>query len=80
MEATPRSTELTASDLNCSVPKFNPASELLIDSSKSILLQTTSAMIFYPNDYGAGMKLRIVLDKGSQPSYLTQLAQDAFCL
>ena len=80
--------EPTTSNLNPSAPEFtsiepNPstlASTLCVHASKPVLLQTASAMVSNPHDASASLKLRIVMDRGSQRSYLTQRARDSLYL
>jgi len=62
----PTTSEPTTSNLNPTAPEFNPTSTLYADTSKPILLQTASAMVSNPHSSGTSVKLRIVLDNGSQ--------------
>ena len=81
----PPATELTTSNLKPSAPEFTltehslRASTLCVNVGKPILLQTASAIIFNPCD-STSSKLRIVMDSGSQHSYLTQRARDTLHL
>ena len=75
---TPASTTLaepTTSNLNPSALEFNCTSSLYIGTTKTVLLQTASAVVSNPHNQGASLKLRMVLDNGSQHSYLTQHAR-----
>ena len=72
-------TEAATSSLNPNAPGFNPTT-LYVHTSRPVLLQTASAVVCNPCLSGACRKLRIVLDNGSQRSYLTQLAKDALRL
>lgn len=63
-----------------SAPEFNCTSSLYICTTKTVLLQTASAVVSNPHNPGPSMKLRTVLDNGSQRSYLTQHARNVLCL
>ena len=81
----PPATESTTSNLKPSAPEFTPtkhsshASTLCVNVGKPILLQTASAVVFNPCD-STSSKLRIMMDSGSQRSYLTQRARDTLHL
>ena len=81
----PPATESTTSNLKPSAPEFTPtkhslhASTLCVNVGKPILLQTASAVVFNPCD-STSSKLRIMMDSGSQCSYLTQRARDTLHL
>ena len=74
-------TESTTSNFNPSAPEFTPTeshprtSALCADANKPVLLQTASAVVSNPHDSSASTKLRIVMDSGSQRSYLTHGAR-----
>lgn len=77
---------MTTSNLNPSAPEFRltrpypQASTLHIGSSKPVLLQTASTEVYNPCNPSDRVRLRIVMDSGSQRSYLTQRVQDALHL
>ena len=79
-------TESTTSNFNPSAPEFTPTgshprtSALCADANKPVLLQTASAVVSNPHDSSASTKLRIVMDSGSQRSYLTQGARETLHL
>ena len=81
----PPATESTTSNLKPSAPEYTPtkhsshASTLCVNVGKPILLQTASAVVFNPCD-STSSKLRIMMDSGSQRSYLTQRARDTLHL
>ena len=78
--------EQTTSNLNPSAPEFKltdpdpQASTLYVSSNKPVLLQTASTVVYNPHNPSARMRLRIVMDSGSQRSYLAQRVQDALHL
>ena len=78
--------EPTTSNLNPSAPEFtltssnSQASTLYVNSGKPVLLQTASTVVCNPGDPSARLRLRIVMDSGSQRSYLTQRVQKALQL
>ena len=73
----------THSTLNPSAPTFNSPStstSLCADSNKVILLKTALAEVSDPRDSTRVKWVRIVLDSGSQKSYLTQQVKDSLSL
>lgn len=73
----------TTSSLNPSAPEFNPTSSklsLYIDTSQAVLLQTALAEIYNPANLSVVRRVRIILDNGSQRSYLTQRIRDELAL
>ena len=50
------------------------------ESNKSVLLQTAKAMAFNPCDKDRRMEVQVVLDSGSQRSYITERARRALAL
>ena len=74
---------LTQSTLNPGAPAFTslPAStSLCTNSTKTVLLQTALAEISNPRNPTLVLNARIVLDSGSQKSYLTQRVKDSLSL
>ena len=70
-----------SSSLNPDAQKFSPSdTSLYIHSDKHVLLQTASALIRNPQHPEIALKLRMVLDNGSQRSYLTQSARNSLHL
>ena len=68
----------TTSSLNPSAPEFEPSTEgttLYPDVSKSIILQTAVAEVYNPTDRNQRRKVRVILDGGSQHSYLSEQAR-----
>ena len=63
----------TTGSLNPSA-EFEPSTEgtsLYLDASKSIILQTAVAEVYNPTDSNQRRKVRVILDGGSQHSYLS---------
>lgn len=72
-----------ASTLDPSAPIFSSpptSTSLYVDSSKAILVQTALVEVFNPCDPSLTLKLRVIMDSGSQRSYLTQRAKDSLAL
>ena len=68
----------TTSSLNPSAPEFEPSTEgtsLYLDASKSIILQTAVAEVYNPTDCNQRRKVRVILDCGSQHTYLSEQAR-----
>ena len=76
------SAEKTHLALNPSVPEFPPNTvhTLYVGTPKPVLLQTATAWTYNPYDHGKNEKLRIVMDGGSQPSYIAEAARKALHL
>ena len=71
-EATPLE---TTSSLNPSAPEFTPSATgttLYFETTKTVLLQTAVAGVYNPTDHSQRRRIRVVLDSGSQRSYLTE--------
>ena len=51
-----------------------------MDSSKTILLQTAIVEACNPSNPSLTKKLQVILDSGSQRSYVTQRVKDALAL
>ena len=71
------STNVSISTLNPEAPPYvsNPTSALCSASTKSVLLQTARALSYNPRKPDSRVELRILLDGGSQRSYLTERAR-----
>ncbi len=79
--ATDRTTEETNSGLNPSAPVFQPTTQTLYaGTAKPVMLQTATALTYNAFDHGRNKKLHIVLDGGSQRSYITTSAREALRL
>ena len=64
----------TTNTLNPSAPEFNPSTAnttLYLEASRTVLLQTAVAEVYNPNDQTQRRSIRIIMDSGSQRSYLT---------
>ena len=71
-------TSVSMSTLNPEAPSYvlNPTTNALCSTKvKSVLLQTARALIYNPQAPGSRMELRILLDVGSQRSYMTERAR-----
>lgn len=69
--------------LNPEALTYNPSPNdqaLWTYSSKSVLLQTATAVVFNPDDPSKAIEIHIVLDTGSQSSYLTDTVRDRLAL
>ena len=67
--------------LNPEAPPFSvPTSTLYIGSSKNALLQTAQVVLYNPERPSMTLKVRAVLDNGSQRSYATDIVQKALNL
>ena len=61
--------------LNPTAPAFpvpHSSTTLFMGSSKAVLLQTAVTEVYNPNNPASTLKLRLILDSGSQRSYLTE--------
>ena len=79
----PTTSTTTHSTLNPSAPAYEPASNstsLCTSSKPVILLQTAVADFSNPEDPSRVQKVRIVMDCGSQRSYLTKQVKDNLSL
>ena len=71
------------SSLNPSAPEFDPNSSnpsLYIDANQAVLLQTALAEVYNPANPSLARRVRIVLDNGSQGSYLMQQIREELAL
>jgi hypothetical protein len=71
------------STLNPGAPAFTSpptSTSLYMDSNKAVLLQTALVEVSNPLRPASVLKLRLVMDSGSQRSYLTQRVKDALGL
>ena len=84
--ATPSSSNApttTHSTLNPSAPEFTPpftSTSLCASANRVILLQTALAEISNPRDPARVLKARIVMDSGSQKSYVTKRVKNRLSL
>ena len=65
--------------LNPAAPSFTTPN-LYVGSSKAVLLQTAIAEVYNPKNPSSTLKLRLILDSGSQCSYLTEEAKNSLGL
>ena len=73
------SASTTTTGLNPNAPSYNPpttTSTLCSDQRKTILLQTARGVIQNPQKPQNLIEVRLLLDSGSQKSYLTERAKD----
>ena len=80
---TPSTKPTAAPTLDPSAPIFTSpptSTSLYVDSSKAILLQTALVEAYNPDDPSLTVKLRVIMDSGSQQSYLTQHVKDTLAL
>ena len=69
------------SSLNPTARPFEAKStSLYVNSNKTVLLQTARAIAFNPGNPAIQKEIRIILDCGSQRSYITEQARDALSL
>ena len=62
-----------SSGMNPSAPAFQPpTTSLWINSNQGVLLQTAQVVVFNPDDPQRSKRVRVVLDSGSQRSYITE--------
>jgi len=67
--------------LNPDTPPFQvPTSTLYIGTSKNVLLQTAQVILYNPKRPSSTLKVRAVLDTGSQRSYATDTVKKALNL
>ena len=71
----------TGPNLDSAATNVTPTTaSLYVDADKTVLLQTAQASIFNPQRSQASLQVRVVLDTGSQRSYITDRAKDALSL
>ena len=71
----------TGPNLDSAATNVTPTTaSLYVDADKTVLLQTAQASIFNPQRSQASLQVRVVLDTGSQRSYITNRAKDALSL
>ena len=69
------------SGLNPDAPSFtNPSTTLYLNTSETLLLQTAQTMLYNPNSPQAVTGVRVILDPGSQRSYLTDRVRNVLSL
>ncbi len=68
--------------LNVDAPRFSSqnTTSLYVTTSKTVLLQTAQASVCNPRQPAIRLNVRVVLDTGSQRSYITQQAARALAL
>lgn len=82
-EPTPSAANPTQGNLNPEAPMYKPptsTSNLWIYSGKSVLLQTAQVTAFNPDYPSRTARIRIVLDTGSQRSYITDSMRERLAL
>ena len=71
----------TGTGLNPDAPPYiNPATTLYVDTGKTVLLQTAQTTISNPDLPNDTIGVRVILDPGSQRSYITSQARSALSL
>ena len=79
----PNDRSTTVAALNPSAPVFQSpptSTSLYVDSSKAILLQTALVEAYNPDNPSLTVKLRVIMDSGSQRTYLTHCVKDTLAL
>ena len=68
--------------LNPAAPTFTstPSTSLYAGSSQAVLLQTAIAEVYNPNSPSSTLKLRLILDSGSQHPHLTEQVKNTLGL
>ena len=68
--------------LNPQVNTFSPTttSSMYAGTSSGVLLQTARTQIYNPDGLYSSLEVRVILDSGSQKSYITQQVRDALSL
>lgn len=70
-----------SSGMDPTAPAFHPpTTSLWINCNQGVLLQTAQAMVFNPDDPQHSKRVRVVLDTGSQQSYITERLQAELAL
>ena len=80
---TPQNLSTSATTLNPSAPTFTStptSTNLYVGSSKAVLLQTAIAEVYNPKNTSSTLKLRFILDSGSQCSYHTEQVKNTLGL
>ena len=76
-----RKTPTSQSGLNTNASEFaSTTTALYVDVNKTIFLQTAQALVYNPCFPQSSLKVRIVLDSGSQRSYVSNRVRDALSL
>ena len=68
------------SGLNAQAPAYQPKTNLWTYAGKQVLFQTAQTTAFNPDCASVNVKVRIVLDTGSQMSYITDAARQRLAL
>ena len=75
------STSCLATNLNPEAPPFSPTTtSLWMNSNRTTLLQTAQATLFNPSDPEVNLCVRLVMDSGSQRSYVTTRVKEELAL
>ena len=75
------SRKVPTSQLNTNASEFSSTTTALyVDVNKTIFLQTAQALVYNPCFPQSSLKVRIVLDSGSQRSYVSNRVRDALSL
>ena len=82
-DSTPSATTsapVTTGNLNPEAPAYTPTTGLWTYTGKSVLLQTARATAFNPDHPSRTTQVRIVMDTGSQRSYVTDSTREGLAL
>ena len=81
MDDSSRKAPTSQSGLNTNASEFTSiTTALYVDVNKTIFLQTALALVYNPCFPQSSLKVRIVLDSGSQRSYVSNRVRDALSL
>ena len=80
--ATPQNLRTPITGLNPAAPTFTstPSTSFYAGSSQVVLLQTAIAKVYNPNNPSSTLKVQLILDSGSQHSYLTEQVKNTLGL
>ena len=65
--------QVSGSGLNPTVPSFGPTTTMYTRSNQTVLLQMAKVAAVNPDDTSRSMEVYIILDNGSQKSYITRI-------
>ena len=64
------------SGLNPNVPPFETTTTLCTDRIQTVFLQTARVVVYHPSNPSISLEVRLIMDGGSQRSYLSERARD----
>ena len=67
-------------NLNPEAPPFPPTTSLWMNSNRTTLLQMAQATLFNPSDPEVNLRVHLVMDNGSQRSYVTTQVKEELAL